>query len=88
MGRGRGEEPLEAVSGNSVCFIACERLLTQWKPMDCDCLAHYLGLDRERSEHQGLYGECRLVHGQLPVTNATSEFSVPAAGAWCAMLLV
>lgn len=37
--------------------------------MDCDWLARYLGLDGERSEHQGLYGERhgerRHVHGQL-----------------------
>lgn len=86
-----GEEPttVEMVSGNRACSIAHEQRLTQWKPMDGDWLAHYLGLHSKHSYQQGLYveetrkgdRECVDTSAEhLPATHAPSEFSVLISG--------
>lgn len=57
-------------SGNSACCITHAQPPIYWKPIDCDWLALYLGLDGECSYHQALRAEeeaHKRRHGSLLV---------------------
>lgn len=53
--------------------------MEQWKLINCDWVAHYLGLDNEGSDHEGIYAE----EAKEDVDSADS----PAGRYWLYMLL-
>lgn len=96
MRRGQRRTTLETVSSYRVCFIACEQILIERKPIDCNWLSRSLRLDSERSYHQGLLqkkhikGDMEKADTSKAAADSLHDFSVLTSGTlrrWCAMIL-
>lgn len=57
QGEARQAASLETVLGDNIHVIAQEQPLTGQKPISCDWLACYLGLDSGCSNYQGLHAK-------------------------------